>query len=73
MTSHCAKVIHPTNLRVLHQFGLLEKLKDIGSEFERVRSFTKDGYMFKDSDQIKVMKQWFVDFPFTTRGRLCHR
>jgi 2-polyprenyl-6-methoxyphenol hydroxylase-like FAD-dependent oxidoreductase len=36
-------VILPHNIRVLSQFGLLPKLREIGHELLRASDFTKDG------------------------------
>ncbi|KEY71323.1 hypothetical protein S7711_05914 [Stachybotrys chartarum IBT 7711] len=50
-------VIDPPSMRVLSQFGLLDKLTEHSCEVTRSQSLTKDGYMFKDTDQIKVVKK----------------
>lgn len=50
----------PPSLRVLHQFGLLAQLEAVGAEVQRTKSLTRDGQLFKDTDNINIMKEWYV-------------
>jgi 2-polyprenyl-6-methoxyphenol hydroxylase-like FAD-dependent oxidoreductase len=45
-------VLSPPSLRVMHQFGLLERLTEVGAVMERNASFTRDGYCFSDSQTV---------------------
>lgn len=53
-------VLAPPSLRILSQFGLREKLEAAGAELQHAMSFTRDGYKFRDSTQVKLLKEWFV-------------
>ncbi|KFX85808.1 hypothetical protein O988_09889 [Pseudogymnoascus sp. VKM F-3808] len=50
-------VLGPPSLRVMHQFGLLETLLDIGGELRRNKCFTMEGYEFKNSTGFQYLKQ----------------
>lgn len=60
--SGASVVLSPPSMRILSQFGLREKLDAAGAELEHVKSFTREGYKFRDSTQIKLLKEWFVTF-----------
>jgi 2-polyprenyl-6-methoxyphenol hydroxylase-like FAD-dependent oxidoreductase len=45
-------VLGPPSMRVLHQFGLSERLAKIGCEMARNSSFMADGNRFADSRTI---------------------
>lgn len=45
-------VLAPPSIRVMHQFGLWEKLSKIGSEMARTTSFTNTGYRFSDNRAV---------------------
>ena len=53
-------VLGPASLRILSQFGLREELEDAGAELGHAKSFTREGYKFRDSTQIRLLKEWFV-------------
>lgn len=53
-------VLGPPSMRVMHQFGLLGQLKAVGAELLHTKSLTKDGWVFKDTDTIKIIKEWYV-------------
>ncbi|KAL6691260.1 hypothetical protein J3F84DRAFT_387220 [Trichoderma pleuroticola] len=50
-------VLAPTSMRILSQFGLREKLEAAGAELQHVKSFTRDGLKFRDSTQIRLLKE----------------
>ena len=52
-------VLTPPTMRILSQFGLREKLEEAGAELNHVKSFTREGYKFKDSTQIRLLKEWY--------------
>lgn len=56
-------VLGPPSLRILSQFGLREELEDAGAELGHAKSFTRDGYKFRDSTQIRLLKEWLVMTP----------
>ncbi|KAH8665554.1 hypothetical protein BGZ61DRAFT_366106 [Ilyonectria robusta] len=50
-------VLGPQSLRVMHQFGLLDKLRAIGGEIGHCKAFTLDGREFKIHTLLKTMRQ----------------
>lgn len=50
-------VLGPQSLRVMHQFGLLDKLRSISSEISHTKAFTLDGREFKNHTLLKTMRQ----------------
>ncbi|PTB69404.1 FAD/NAD(P)-binding domain-containing protein [Trichoderma citrinoviride] len=61
-------VIAPPSLRVLHQVGLLNRLRGLGSELVLRYSFTQDGYKFKACKAFDECKK-----NFGTRPLVFHR
>lgn len=59
--SGASVVLAPASMRILSQFGLREKLEAAGAELGHVKSFTREGYKFRDSTQVRLLKEWFVD------------
>ncbi|PKS06966.1 hypothetical protein jhhlp_005562 [Lomentospora prolificans] len=54
-------VLRPPTLRVMHQLGLLEKLRKIGVGIHTSRSFTAQGYKFRATNEIfPAMQAKFV-------------
>jgi hypothetical protein len=50
-------VLGPANLRVLHQFGLLNNLLELGGELHQSKGFTRDGHEFKNNFAFDTMKE----------------
>lgn len=50
-------VLGPQNLRVLHQFGILETLLAVGVQIQHAKIFTFDGYVFKDTTNVRYLKK----------------
>ncbi|KAK6218914.1 fad binding domain-containing protein [Colletotrichum tabaci] len=48
-------VLGPPSLRVFHQFGILDKLAEIGGNLYENRAFTTDGQVFKSTRIFDVM------------------
>ncbi|CCF46293.1 hypothetical protein CH063_15093 [Colletotrichum higginsianum] len=48
-------VLGPPSLRVFHQFGILDKLAEIGGNLYENRAFTTDGQVFKSTRVFDVM------------------
>ncbi|KUL83808.1 hypothetical protein ZTR_06654 [Talaromyces verruculosus] len=55
--SGASVVLAPASLRILSQFGIREKVEAAGAELDHVKSFTRDGYKFRDSTQIRLLKE----------------
>ncbi|KAI8631472.1 hypothetical protein F5Y19DRAFT_463222 [Xylariaceae sp. FL1651] len=55
--SGASVVLSPPSMRILSQFGLREKLEEAGAELAHVKSFTRDGYKFRDSTQVTLLKE----------------
>ncbi|KAL6796279.1 hypothetical protein GGI42DRAFT_362351 [Trichoderma sp. SZMC 28013] len=55
--SGASVVLAPASMRILSQFGLREKLEAAGAELHRVKSFTRKGYKFRDSTQVRLLKE----------------
>ncbi|KAM7195186.1 FAD-dependent monooxygenase sdnN [Rhypophila sp. PSN 637] len=55
--SGASVVLNPPTMRVLSQFGLREQLEEAGAELSHVKSFTNEGYKFRDSTQITLLKE----------------
>ncbi|KAH6877213.1 hypothetical protein B0T10DRAFT_447550 [Thelonectria olida] len=49
-------VLGPQNLRVMHQLGLLGKLRDIGGELLSSKAFLLSGYEYKHSTDLQTLK-----------------
>lgn len=62
--SGASVVLAPPSLRILSQFGIRDKLEAAGAELDHVKSFTRDGYKFRDSTQVRLLKEWFVRLRF---------
>ncbi|KAL7922550.1 hypothetical protein ACQKWADRAFT_326764 [Trichoderma austrokoningii] len=45
-------VLAPGSLRVFHQLGLLDKLRDVYSEIGHKKCFTPDGHLWKDNPDV---------------------
>jgi 2-polyprenyl-6-methoxyphenol hydroxylase-like FAD-dependent oxidoreductase len=67
--SGASVVLSPPSMRILSQFGLREKLEAAGAELEHVKSFTREGYKFRDSTQITLLKEWFVNSVLSWRPK----
>ncbi|KAJ5597941.1 FAD binding domain-containing protein [Penicillium hordei] len=50
-------IVHPHTLRVLHQFGVLEKLLPRGAELHHHLSFTAEGHVFKEGTQYAQIRE----------------
>ncbi|OHF01697.1 FAD binding domain-containing protein [Colletotrichum orchidophilum] len=50
-------VLGAQSLRVFHQFGILDRLMDIGGKLHQNKGFTVDGYKFKDAKTMAVLKK----------------
>ncbi|KAL7940463.1 hypothetical protein V8C42DRAFT_337432 [Trichoderma barbatum] len=55
--SGASVVLAPASMRILSQFGLREKLEAAGAELQHVKSFTSTGYKFRDSTQVRLLKE----------------
>jgi 2-polyprenyl-6-methoxyphenol hydroxylase-like FAD-dependent oxidoreductase len=49
-------VLTPASMRVMHQFGLLDNLLDIGQGLEHARSFDSEGNIFYNSTLLQRVK-----------------
>lgn len=47
-------VLAPGSLRVLHQLGLLDQLRDTYSEIRHKKCFTPDGQLWKDNPDVFI-------------------
>ena len=47
----------PHTFRVLHQFGLLDKVRSVGSELHHHLSLTSGGYAFKEGTRWQRMRE----------------
>ncbi|CAI4217270.1 unnamed protein product [Parascedosporium putredinis] len=45
-------VLRPSSLRVMHQLGLLDKLRSIGTAIHTGGSFTAEGFKFRRGDEV---------------------
>ncbi|KAI8712001.1 FAD-binding-3 domain-containing protein [Fusarium sp. LHS14.1] len=52
-----ALVLAPHNMRVMHQLGLYDKLMEIGQELLDTKGFLLNGYQFKTSTELQLLKQ----------------
>ncbi|KAL4890706.1 hypothetical protein BDV59DRAFT_204180 [Aspergillus ambiguus] len=50
-------VLAPSSLRVMHQFGLLERLREIGCELLRGKAYTRDGRLIADTPALRIMRK----------------
>jgi 2-polyprenyl-6-methoxyphenol hydroxylase-like FAD-dependent oxidoreductase len=50
-------VVYPHTFRVLHQFGILEKLLSVGSELNHHLSITSEGYVFKEGTRYTRVRE----------------
>ncbi|KAJ4047598.1 hypothetical protein NW761_007345 [Fusarium oxysporum] len=50
-------VLSPPTMRVMQQLGLFEALKAIGHELRHSKSFTTDGYVFRDNTELDILKK----------------
>jgi 2-polyprenyl-6-methoxyphenol hydroxylase-like FAD-dependent oxidoreductase len=50
-------IVHPSTLRVLQQFGVLEGFLARGTEVNHHLSFTAEGYVFKEGTQYAQIRQ----------------
>ena len=48
-------VLSPPSLRVMHQFGLLEDLLEVGQELSHSRTFDLDGNIINDSTAFEII------------------
>ncbi|KAI1261788.1 hypothetical protein F5Y18DRAFT_440175 [Xylariaceae sp. FL1019] len=55
--SGASVVLSPPSMRILSQFGIQQEIEDAGAELEHVKSFTRQGYKFKDSTQVRLLKE----------------
>ncbi|KAI5860105.1 hypothetical protein GGS23DRAFT_249538 [Durotheca rogersii] len=56
-------VLWPSGLRVLAQFGLLERLREIGADLRRTVTLTLDAHKYKDSQASRVVNQNHGTYP----------
>jgi 2-polyprenyl-6-methoxyphenol hydroxylase-like FAD-dependent oxidoreductase len=49
-------VLGPQNLRVMHQLGLLDKLREIGGELLSAKGFLLNGYEYKHTTDLQTLK-----------------
>ncbi|KAK6222675.1 hypothetical protein LQW54_000856 [Pestalotiopsis sp. IQ-011] len=54
--SGASLVLGPASMRVMHQFGLLPKLKEIGGEMAHIRSYDISGNAFEDHYGFRMVK-----------------
>lgn len=47
-------VLAPASLRVLHQLGLLDQLRDTYCEISHKKCFSPDGHLWKDNPDLFV-------------------
>ncbi|KAH7211343.1 hypothetical protein DER44DRAFT_689562 [Fusarium oxysporum] len=50
-------VLNPPTMRVMQQLGLFDALNAIGYELRHSKSFTTDGYVFRDNTELDVLKK----------------
>ncbi|PYH98053.1 FAD/NAD(P)-binding domain-containing protein [Aspergillus ellipticus CBS 707.79] len=50
-------VLGPHNLRVMHQFGILDQLLAIGGEIQQSKAFTHEGHRFKHTTAARIFRQ----------------
>ncbi|KAL5363258.1 hypothetical protein BJX96DRAFT_186684 [Aspergillus floccosus] len=50
-------VLAPQSLRVMHQFGLLARLRGIGSELHRGKAYTRDGRLIADTPVLRILRK----------------
>ncbi|KAM7200699.1 FAD-dependent monooxygenase sdnN [Naviculisporaceae sp. PSN 640] len=55
--SGASVVLSPPAMRVLSQFGLREQLEEAGVELSHYKSFTSQGYKFRDTTAIQLLKE----------------
>ncbi|KAI0187297.1 hypothetical protein EV127DRAFT_393552 [Xylaria flabelliformis] len=55
--SGASVVLSPPSMRILSQFGLKEAVEEAGAELSHVKSFTREGYKFRDSTQVALLKE----------------
>lgn len=56
--SGASLVLDPTTMRVMSQLGLTGRLEPLAVQVGRTQSFTKDGHMFKDTDNTAIIAKW---------------
>lgn len=56
--SGASLVLDPTTMRVMSQLGLTGRLEPLAVQVGRAQSLTKDGYMFKDTDNTTIIAKW---------------
>jgi hypothetical protein len=44
----------------MHQFGILEGLQAVGAELVRTQSLTRDGQLFRDTNNVRILKECYV-------------
>ncbi|KAJ3542814.1 hypothetical protein NM208_g3898 [Fusarium decemcellulare] len=49
--------VWPQTFRVLHQFGILEKVLSVGSELHHHLSLTSNGYAFKEGTRWRLLRE----------------
>lgn len=54
--SGASLVLGPASMRVMHQFGLLPKLKEIGGEMAHIRSYDISGNAFEDHYGFRLVR-----------------
>lgn len=50
-------VLSPPSMRVMEQFGLLDALQAVGCELRHGKSFTREGYPFRDNTEMDILKK----------------
>jgi hypothetical protein len=55
-------VLSPGTLRIMHQFGLLNRLLAIGAEIQHNKAFTKAGFAFRDTWAFAQIRKKLVFF-----------
>jgi hypothetical protein len=53
-------VLYPASMRIMHQFGILEGLQAVGAELVRTQSLTRDGQLFRDTNNVRILKECYV-------------
>lgn len=53
-------VLYPDSMRIMHQFGILEGLQAVGAELVRTQSLTSGGQLFRDTNNVRILKEWYV-------------
>ncbi|KAI1869981.1 uncharacterized protein JN550_005571 [Neoarthrinium moseri] len=54
--SGASLVLGPQSLRVMQQFGLLSRLKEIGGEMQHTKSYDLDGNVFENHHNFRLMR-----------------